>query len=116
MVWNMPVNACITITVQMENLYNLIITAEDNQLERIDFPQGYLHESHFTPATFTKGGKASTTTNRGYRYTVYIIGPEEECFDNLAKFTQCNGITKKGKRCKKLTDKPNGLCSVHKNQ
>jgi hypothetical protein len=96
--------------------YNLIITAEDNQLERIDFPQGYLDESQFKPATLSNSGNARITTWKGYVYTVDIIGPENGCFDNVPKAVQCKGITKKGNRCKKLTDKPNGLCWQHRNQ
>ncbi len=96
--------------------YNLIITAEDNQIERIDFPQGYLDESHFKPTILSSGGKAKITTEQGYVYTLDIIGPEEGCFDNVPKTEQCKGITKKGKRCKKLTDNSNGFCWQHKNQ
>lgn len=96
--------------------YNLIVTAEDNQLEIIDFPQGYLDEFQFMLTTLSSGGKAQVTTAKGYVYTVNIIGPENGCFEKVSKAVQCIGITKKRVRCKRLTDNKNKLCSVHSNQ
>ncbi|MBK8372504.1 MAG: hypothetical protein IPL20_14315 [Saprospiraceae bacterium] len=96
--------------------YTLTVTVDDNQLTKIDFPQGYLSDNDLPSATFDGNGNTKFTTERGYEYTVNITGPETGCFDNISKSIQCSGITKKGVRCKKLTDNANGLCWSHRNQ
>ncbi len=96
--------------------YKLIVTVSDNQLVKLDFPQGYLSDEDLPVSTFSTDGESNLTLSNGYKYSIHISGPESGCFDGVTKPTQCKGTTKKGKRCKKLTDNANGLCHIHKNQ
>jgi len=94
--------------------YTLTVIADGNELEQINFPEGYINnESNFIPQKISSDGKVSISTDKGYQYSVSIIGPAKGCFDNVPKLNQCKGITQKGKRCKKLTDNSNGLCWNH---
>ncbi len=61
--------------------YRLIILAEDNTLERINFRTGYLDEDHFQTRAFDGQGRVSITTDRGYRYSIQVIGESAGCFD-----------------------------------
>ncbi len=96
--------------------YKLIVSVEDNQLVKLDFPQGYLADGDLPTAKFSNEGETNFTLSNGYKYTIHITGPESGCLNGLPNPTQCKGITKKGQRCKKLTDNANGLCHHHKNQ
>lgn len=96
--------------------YTLTLSVENNQLVKLDFPQGYLADEDLPTTIFSSDGHTSFTLDKGYKYSIHIIGPESNCFDNQVKPIQCKGITKKGERCKKLTDNANGLCHHHKNQ
>lgn len=96
--------------------YKLIVNVLDNQLVKLDFPQGYLADADLPSAVFSSTGHTSFTLPNGYKYSIEIAGPESNCFDGALKPSQCKGITKKGERCRKLTDNANGLCHIHINQ
>jgi Family of unknown function (DUF5763) len=96
--------------------YTLTVSVENNQLIKLDFPQGYLADEDLPTASFSSNGHTSFTLDNGYKYLIDIKGPESNCFDDVPKLNQCQGVTKKGERCKKLTDNVNGLCHIHKNQ
>ncbi len=96
--------------------YLLIVSVEDNQLLKLDFPQGFLADGDLPNSTFSNSGKTNFTLSNGSIYSINITGPEAGCFINVAKAIQCMGISKKGIRCRKLTDNTNGLCHHHKIQ
>lgn len=55
--------------------YTLTIEIEDNRLIRIDWPNGgWLDESHFSDVEITEDGEANFESDRGYEYTLRIVG------------------------------------------
>lgn len=96
--------------------YTLTVQATDDLLHRIDMPDGWLDSSEFGEVRLDKNGYATLSNRYGAKYTVRITGEEDGCFDKVPKARQCVGQTKLGKRCKKKTDNPNGLCHMHQDQ
>lgn len=96
--------------------YILTVIAGEDQLEQINFPDGYINESNFIPQKISSDGQVTISSDKGYQYSVLITGPAKGCFDITPKLNQCKGITQKGERCKKLTDNSNGLCHQHRTQ
>jgi hypothetical protein len=99
-----------------ESNYTLTIEVYDNELEKINFPNGWLDDDHFGNAVFAEDGYVSFTSDRGYDYTVQIIGEAYGCFDNVPRAYQCIGLTNAGAQCKHLTDNPSGYCWQHEDQ
>lgn len=95
--------------------YTLTVEVKNNELIKINFPQGWLDDEHYT-STFESDGHAEFTSDRGYEYEVQIIEEGDDCLNYVPKAVQCRGITKGGKQCKRLTDNHNGLCWQHQNQ
>ncbi len=96
--------------------YTLTIEVDDNELEKINFPQGYLDNEHFGIEEFDSDGELSFTSDRGYNYTVKIIGKSSGCFDGVPRAYQCIGVTEDGSQCEHMTDNPSGYCWQHENQ
>ncbi|MCB9319588.1 MAG: hypothetical protein H6570_09920 [Lewinellaceae bacterium] len=99
-----------------ESEYTLTIVVDDNELDRINFPNGHLGNDHYEHTEFDWEGYLNFTSERGYEYSVQIIGEASGCYDDLPKAIQCLGITKDGSRCKRLTDNPSGYCWQHERQ
>ena len=99
-----------------ESNYTLTIEVYDNVLERINFPNGWLDTDHYGYVEFNEDGYVSFTSDRGYDYTVQIIGEAYGCFVDVPRAYQCRGITKDGNQCKHLTDNPSGYCWQHEDQ
>lgn len=96
--------------------YTLTIEVYENKLEKINFPNGWLDNDHFSNVLLDSQGYASFTSDRGYEYTVQIIGPSDGCFDNVPRAYRCKGITRDGGQCKRLTDNASGFCWQHEKQ
>ena len=96
--------------------YVLLVDIEDHKLIEIKFPQGHLDTDHFESPELDENGYTSFESDRGYEYEVNIKGPAENCFVNSRPLLQCRGITRAGRRCKRLTNKSNGLCWQHQKQ
>ena len=59
--------------------YTLSVEVEDNQLIRIDWPNGgWLDDTHFTPVDI-ENGTVEFSSDRGVDYTVRILGEEGDC-------------------------------------
>lgn len=99
-----------------ESEYTLIIEVDENELERINFPNGWLDDESYGNVQFNVDGYVSFTSNRGYDYTVQIIGEARGCYENIPQAKQCRGTTKGGDQCKRLTDNPTGFCWQHEDQ
>ncbi|HEY8959043.1 hypothetical protein [Chitinophaga sp.] len=97
--------------------YTLTVAVEDNEVTRINFPNGgWLDSEHFSGATLDDQGLASFTSDKGYDYEIHIIGKGDGCFTNVPSAVQCMGRTRQGRRCKNMTDNPNQLCWQHQLQ
>jgi hypothetical protein len=99
-----------------ESDYTLTIDVHDNVLERINFPNGWMDEDDFGSVELDENGYVSFTSNRGYDYTVQIIGEASGCFESTPRAVQCMGITEDGEQCEHLTDNPSGYCWQHEDQ
>lgn len=96
--------------------YTLTVQASDDILQRIDMPDGWLDSEVFGEVKLDKNGYGAFTNPYGAKYSVRITGEEDGCFDKVPKARQCVGKTKEGKRCRRKTDNPNGLCHQHQEQ
>jgi hypothetical protein len=98
--------------------YKLTVTVNDKEVIQVDFPGGgRLDNSNFRNAFLNNEGYTHFVDNRGYNYSVQIIGNASDCFTpNVPQAKQCKGITQNGNRCKNMTDNPNGLCWQHQKQ
>lgn len=99
-----------------ESDYTLTIEVYENALERINFPNGWLDNDHYGFVEFEEDGYVSFTSDRGYDYTVQIIGESHNCYENVPSANQCLGSTEEGEQCKHLTDNPSGYCWQHEDQ
>jgi len=99
-----------------ESEYTLTIEVYENELERINFPNGWLDDDHYGYVVFDEDGYVSFTSDRGYDYTVQIIGEANGCFESVPRAFQCIGITEEGDQCEHLTDNPSGYCWQHEDQ
>ena len=53
----------------------MTIEIEDHRLIRIEWPNGgWLDESHFSDVEISEDGEANFESDRGYEYTVQIVG------------------------------------------
>ncbi len=97
--------------------YRLIVEVQDNNLIKINFPQGWMDEDEFGNEELDEDGFVEFDSNAGYHYTVQITTTSiSDCFNNLIHPVQCIGTTIEGARCRHLTDNPNQLCWQHQNQ
>jgi len=97
--------------------YRLTVDVADNKVIQLDFPNGgVLDEDHFNAPVLNEEGEASFTNDKGYEYEVLILGQTDNCFDGVPMAEQCEGTTRRGLRCKHLTDNANKLCWQHQNQ
>lgn len=97
--------------------YRLIVEVEDDELVKINFPQGWLDDDQFNFIEFNEFGFLEFETEDGHQYSVQILEKElSDCFKDVIQPVQCNGITKSGRRCLHLTDNLNGFCFQHQYQ
>lgn len=98
--------------------YTLTVEVISGKVTQINFPGGgQVDSDHFSGAALDNTGTASFKSDKAYEYQIKIIGNSSECFTkNVPKASQCAGITKKGARCKRMTDNPNHLCWQHQGQ
>lgn len=97
--------------------YRLTVNVADNKVIQLDFPNGgVLDEDHFNAPVLNEEGEASFTNDKGYEYEVLILGQTDNCFVGIPMAEQCEGTTRRGLRCKHLTDNANKLCWQHQNQ
>ena len=94
--------------------YQLEVEVEGGSVTQIDFPQGYLDDTHFSNGGELDNGETEIDSDKGYTYTVKITGTTPCVYDRVA--VQCMGIDKDGSRCRKLTADPSGYCPVHRYQ
>lgn len=112
---------CATVTYFNPNTgtkseYTLTIEVYNNELEKLNFPKGWLDDEHYGYVEFDEAGYASFTSDKGYDYTVQIIGEIDGCLENVPRAVQCIGITDVGDQCENLTDNPSGFCWQHEDQ
>jgi hypothetical protein len=93
--------------------YVLTVEVENNELQKVNFPNGWMDEDEFGNINVNKKGACSYTLDKGQRYDIQITKKGKDCFNSVPRAIQCNGITKKGNRCKRMTDNPSGLCNQH---
>lgn len=93
--------------------YQLIIEADANELLKINFPQGWLDQSHFSGGEFDEEGFTEITDDQGYKYSIQILGEASDCFINMPLLNQCLALLESGKQCLRLTDNTNKLCWQH---
>ena len=98
-----------------ESQYIITIEVNDNELDRINFPQGWFDDDQFGSIELDEDGYTSFTSDRGYYYTVQIIGEAYGCLESVPLAYQCSGITEEGDQCEKLTDNSSGYCWQHEN-
>lgn len=97
--------------------YILTVEVENNEIITINWPSGgWLDEDNFSGADLDEEGSTDFTSDYGYEYNIQIIGIGSNCFTNVPLARQCYGITKRGLRCKNMTDNPNRLCWHHQYQ
>ncbi len=94
--------------------YRLYAIVSDNQLVQINFPQGHLDEEDFGVVNF-KSAQTTFTTTDGHIYSIELLNKDSDCFKNMPKAYQCNGLTKSGQQCQRLTDNSSGYCWQHSN-
>jgi len=92
--------------------YTLIIEVSNNELEQINWPNGGSLDDFYN-IKFNIDGYTEFTNDKGYDYTVQIIGDSEDCFEDVPKAVRCKGITKGGSQCNNLTDNKSGYCWQH---
>jgi hypothetical protein len=97
--------------------YRLPIYIQNGTVTRIDWPNdgGYIasSEGDFT-APIIHGNRASFVSKTNNQFAVEILGVfTEKCFAGVPIAKQCTGITKKGDRCKNMTDNSNQRCHLH---
>jgi len=74
-----------------ENTYTLEVEVESNQVTQINWNNGgWLDEDHFTPAELDAEGKCSFSSDRGYDYTIEIIGEHCNNLDSEGQYTKLN--------------------------
>ena len=96
--------------------YTLTVEIEDNQLIKINFPNGGWLDDDYYDAEIDENGYTSFTSTKGYDYTIQIIGEEDGCFTDVAIAEQCQGTTEDGYDCQNMTDNENGFCWMHQEQ
>jgi hypothetical protein len=98
--------------------YSLLVDVQNEKVVCIYWPQGgHLDTDHFTASAIPEEGKSVINTYDGKSYEVLIVGPESACNERFeGQLHQCKGQTKKGNRCKRMTDNENGYCLQHQNQ
>lgn len=99
-----------------ESEYTLTIEVNNNELEKIDFPKGWLDNDHFFNVEFDEDGYVNFTSDKGYDYSIQIISESNSCFENVPMAYQCIGTTEDGVQCENLTDNPSGNCWQHEDQ
>jgi hypothetical protein len=98
--------------------YSLLIDVKDRKVTCIYWPQGgHLDADHFSPAVIPHDGRSVINTFDGKEYSIVIIGPEATCQERFdGQLHQCKGITKRGSRCKRMTDNESGFCYQHESE
>ena len=86
--------------------YQLAVQVESGSVTEIEFPQGWLDDSHFSSDGELEDNETEIESDKGYTYTVTITGTTPCTYDRVA--VRCLGIDKDGSRCRKLTADPTG--------
>lgn len=94
--------------------YQIEVEVESGSVTEIDFPQGYLDDSHFSSGGELDDGETEIESDKGYTYSVKITGTTPCVYDKIA--VRCNGIDRDGSRCRKLTADLSGYCPQHRYQ
>lgn len=97
-----------------ESSYRLTVGVENNQVVRLNWPNGGSSDSdEFAPAPI-RNNKAVFRTYAGIDFVVTILRKGTDCFGDVPKAKQCIANTKAGSRCKNMTDNPSQRCHIHK--
>jgi hypothetical protein len=74
-----------------EKTYTLEVEVSGNQVTQINWNNGgWLDEDHFTPEELDVDGKCSFSSDKGYDYTVEIIGEHCNNLDSEGQYTKLN--------------------------
>ena len=74
-----------------DKTYTLEVEVESNQVTQINWNNGgWLDEDHFTPEELDTEGKCTFSSDRGYDYTVEIIGEHCNNLDSEGQYTKLN--------------------------
>lgn len=97
-----------------ESNYQLEVEVESGSITEIDFPQGWLDDTHFESGAELDNGEAEIESDKGTTYRVKITGTAPCVYNRIA--VRCLGIDKDGTRCRKMTTDPTGYCPIHRYQ
>jgi hypothetical protein len=74
-----------------ENTYTLEVEVSGNQVTQINWNNGgWLDEDHFTPEELDVDGKCSFSSDKGYDYTIEILGQNCTNLDSEGQYTKMN--------------------------
>jgi len=94
--------------------YTAIITVESDEIVKIHFPNGGgIDKDHFTEEATILEEYVVIFTHKNTEFYITEIREEEGCINSGNEATQCRGTTKKGARCKNMTDNASGYCRYH---
>lgn len=99
-----------------ESNYTLTVDVLDDAVVGINFPDGGYIDDEISDAYLDSSGETSFTLDNGTEYTVEITGETGDCFEDVPMAERCNGTTKRGTQCKRLTDNSSGYCWQHEDQ
>lgn len=96
--------------------YTLTVDVENNEVVRINFPQGWLDSSDFNSVELDMYGECEVEDYDGRQYKIKIIGEASGCYEDVPRAEQCQGVTEDGYQCERLTDNLSGFCWQHEDQ
>ncbi len=111
---------CAKVTFQSSNtekasVYTLVVSVKDNKLVDINFPETHFDKSSIKSTDIPDDGKFVAVSTSGQVYKVEMKGDAEKCLDAV-NLLQCQGKSKSGAACKRLTGNKNGFCWQHQEQ
>lgn len=95
-----------------ESSYRLTVGVDNNQVVRLDWPNGGSSGSdEFNPGSI-RNNKAVFKTLNEVNFVVMILKKGTDCFGEVPKARQCIANTISGRRCKNMSDKLSQKCHV----
>lgn len=99
-----------------ESSYTLTVEVSNNEIVKINFPNGGYLDDEISDGTLDSSGEATFTNDKGYQYRVKLVGDAAGCFESVPMAEQCQGITEDGDQCQNETDNASGYCWQHEDQ
>ena len=76
-----------------ESSYTLTVEVSNNEIVKIDFPNGGYMDDEISDGTLDSSGEAKFTNHKGYQYRVKVVGDAGGCFESVPMAERCQGIT-----------------------